>query len=324
MNENSTELTLAPNGLERLHDTLNAYAIVLANTAGKRGLAALRQLPDYLEDGENLLALAWANVKRRGGCAVALTSKRLLLINQTRPDRSIALDPGELRFESLGHGAMWGNTMKVWAGQDELVFRQFAPTSEAVRIATTLGWPIPEERFRALPKGWNRDPKTPPIAGMWEISIYPDRMVDHQGNHLPFDGDVQALADAAGDISVTRGRNLAAKGAGTLAFGPIGMLFMGNAKNRQVDNRELYLLVEGSRWAYTQKFNPNLGQALRQFAGQINAAARDYRAAVAPEPAAPSSVSGVAQELRELASLRDEGILTEEEFAAQKAKLLGS
>jgi hypothetical protein len=41
----------------------------------------------------------------------------------------------------------------------------------------------------------------------------------------------------------------------------------------------------------------------------------------APEPAAPQQ--DVVSQLRELAQLRDDGILTEEEFAAQKAKLLG-
>lgn len=43
--------------------------------------------------------------------------------------------------------------------------------------------------------------------------------------------------------------------------------------------------------------------------------------AAAPEPAAPAA-DPIAQ-LKELAALKDQGILTEEEFAAQKAKLLG-
>jgi Short C-terminal domain len=45
----------------------------------------------------------------------------------------------------------------------------------------------------------------------------------------------------------------------------------------------------------------------------------------APPPAAPepASVDPVAQ-LKELGELRDSGVLTEEEFAAQKAKILGS
>jgi Short C-terminal domain len=45
-----------------------------------------------------------------------------------------------------------------------------------------------------------------------------------------------------------------------------------------------------------------------------------------PEPApaaAPPQADPIAQ-LKELASLKNQGILTEEEFAAQKAKILGS
>jgi hypothetical protein len=42
-----------------------------------------------------------------------------------------------------------------------------------------------------------------------------------------------------------------------------------------------------------------------------------------PAPAAAPAVDPIAQ-LKELAALKDQGILTEQEFAAQKAKLLGS
>ena len=38
--------------------------------------------------------------------------------------------------------------------------------------------------------------------------------------------------------------------------------------------------------------------------------------------AAPSESSSVADELKKLADLRDAGILSEEEFASQKAKLI--
>jgi hypothetical protein len=39
----------------------------------------------------------------------------------------------------------------------------------------------------------------------------------------------------------------------------------------------------------------------------------------APEPEAPDPI----EQLKELAALKDQGILTEEEFAAEKAKILG-
>jgi hypothetical protein len=48
--------------------------------------------------------------------------------------------------------------------------------------------------------------------------------------------------------------------------------------------------------------------------------------AAAPPPVAPPEAGGqsVIDQLKELGELKSQGILTEEEFAAQKAKLLGS
>jgi hypothetical protein len=51
----------------------------------------------------------------------------------------------------------------------------------------------------------------------------------------------------------------------------------------------------------------------------------EQQAAPAPAPAAPAAPAAdpIAQ-LKELAELKEQGILTDEEFAAQKAKILGS
>jgi hypothetical protein len=47
-------------------------------------------------------------------------------------------------------------------------------------------------------------------------------------------------------------------------------------------------------------------------------------AAPADEPAAPEAAEGAQiEELKQLAALKDQGILTEEEFAAKKAQILG-
>ena len=52
---------------------------------------------------------------------------------------------------------------------------------------------------------------------------------------------------------------------------------------------------------------------------------QQQQAAAAPAPAAPAPAgeSSVLDQLKQLGELKDQGILTEEEFAAQKAKLLG-
>ena len=64
---------------------------------------------------------------------------------------------------------------------------------------------------------------------------------------------------------------------------------------------------QGERWA---------AQEQQQYAEQ---------AAPPPPPQAPAaSESSTIDQLKELGELKAQGILTEEEFAAQKAKLLGS
>ena len=58
------------------------------------------------------------------------------------------------------------------------------------------------------------------------------------------------------------------------------------------------------------------------FVGELKGLLTD-RAHGAIKTKAPSIAGGVAEELGKLAALRDQGVLTEEEFTAQKAKLLG-
>ena len=64
---------------------------------------------------------------------------------------------------------------------------------------------------------------------------------------------------------------------------------------------------QGNRWA---------AQEEQQYAQQ-----QAYAQQAAPPP--PPPVDNIAK-LKELAALKDQGILTEEEFAAQKAKILAS
>lgn len=68
-------------------------------------------------------------------------------------------------------------------------------------------------------------------------------------------------------------------------------------------------------------------QAANAQQAQEAAAYRDQAAQPAPVVAAPAEAGGVDDDkiklLKDLAALKDQGILTEEEFAAQKAKILG-
>jgi hypothetical protein len=67
---------------------------------------------------------------------------------------------------------------------------------------------------------------------------------------------------------------------------------------------------QGARWA-------------EQEAQQYPAQPQYAEPPPAPAPAAASGQS-VPEQLKELAALRDQGVLTDEEFAAQKAKILAA
>jgi len=68
---------------------------------------------------------------------------------------------------------------------------------------------------------------------------------------------------------------------------------------------------QGARWAEQE-------QPQQQYAAPPQSAPPP-----APAPAAASGQS-VPEQLKELAALRDQGVLTDEEFAAQKAKILAA
>jgi len=67
---------------------------------------------------------------------------------------------------------------------------------------------------------------------------------------------------------------------------------------------------QNNRWARQEE---------QQYAQQQAAAAP----APAPAPAPASGGESTIEQLKQLAELKDQGILTDQEFAAQKAKLLG-
>ncbi len=92
-----------------------------------------------------------------------------------------------------------------------------------------------------------------------------------------------SCSEAAGKVSVTRGRNLSAKAIGG-ALVPGGVFIFGNAKDRMHDHCELYLIIDGPDWAYTLRLDPNSGEAAHRFAQNVRLTARQ-----APTPEAPKS-----------------------------------
>ncbi|WP_370618633.1 SHOCT domain-containing protein [Mumia sp. Pv 4-285] len=93
----------------------------------------------------------------------------------------------------------------------------------------------------------------------------------------------------------------------------------GAVSNRQARRQQSRYEQESQSQAYEEQQQ----QAAMQAAAQQAAAAQQYaqQAPAAPAAAAPVDIVG---QLERLAALQQQGILTPEEFAAEKAKLLNS
>lgn len=124
---------------------------------------------------------------------------------------------------------------------------------------------------------------------------------------------VHASVEHAGDIyrRITATR--------LVLTGPLALAWR---KNR--DERELYLVVEGSGFGFTVPVEGKHGLDARQLASRINALASANIPKTEPvhaviEAQAPST----GEELERLAALHRAGSLTDNEFAAAKAKTLG-
>ena len=98
------------------------------------------------------------------------------------------------------------------------------------------------------------------------------------------------------------------------------------AWRKRQDDRSVFLTVEGAGVAIVReikvKSTPNAPANARVFAAKVNAAAGALGPAEAGRPAV-SAGADLGGQLAELAKLHESGALSDEEFAAAKARLLG-
>lgn len=80
-------------------------------------------------------------------------------------------------------------------------------------------------------------------------------------------------------------------------------------------------VIAGTATAVSNRVSRRQGE---RWQGQEMQQAPEQQAAPPPAPAAaPLAEQSTIEQLKELAALKDQGVLTEEEFAIQKAKILG-
>jgi Short C-terminal domain len=110
------------------------------------------------------------------------------------------------------------------------------------------------------------------------------------------------------------------------AIGATATVDQSGSKRLVRDTRQSYLTIEGPRVSIAAKLGSNSGlvvKAARMFAAEVNRFSQSH----APQAAVPKATGDKAGEdriarLERLVKLRDSGALTDEEFAAEKAKIL--
>ena len=150
------------------------------------------------------------------------------------------------------------------------------------------------------------------IAGGLTIT---DGQIAYKGEGGPIAG-CRAMVETEGQV---RARFTATRIATLGVFG---------LKKKKIDERELYLTVEGNGFAFVAEIKPKYGGEARKIAAKINALGQvpaSVLADAAPVQAASveaAPVASTADEIAKLAQLHASGVLTDDEFSAAKARLL--
>jgi len=98
------------------------------------------------------------------------------------------------------------------------------------------------------------------------ITLFDDRIVANRKGQ-PVTSDLQAAVDTAGNLSHTRRHTLT-------RFGLLGPFSVFTPKNVKSDDRELFILLEGSDWAEVIKIGNSKQMAARKFVQQVSIATR--------------------------------------------------
>lgn len=104
------------------------------------------------------------------------------------------------------------------------------------------------------------------------VEIHPDGSVRH-GGEWQSTSSVRASVETVGQI---RERStLTRVGAGATLGGPIGAV-LGALLRKKVDDREVYLAIDGDQYGWMVQVRPAQSGAARQFAAAVNNAAREW------------------------------------------------
>lgn len=247
-----------------------------------------RRIPESLHRNERLIELAECVEGSRRGAGAGLllaTSRRLVFVPFEEERESRAWPLRAIAEARLERGLLaTGRALAVVVDGLGRRFRDLRPVSRAPHLMAVAAHEVVPAREDGA---W---PGSPPIAAIGELVVHLDRIVLPGGAWAPIDGSVSAHLDAGGESPGARGGS----GGEVVAA----------------------LRLEGRDWTWG---TPLPAAWLEQ--GRLVADAVDAAAALTPGARGPAR-DPVVDRLERLARLREQGILDEDEAAAQKARIL--
>lgn len=150
------------------------------------------------------------------------------------------------------------------------------------------------------------------------VLLFADRVVVTGGAVHLMDEHVRASVESAGELVSSSRPTLTRMAAGSVIPGSALLVGMALPKTTKRDNRSMYFVVESPDWIHTANLDPSVTDEaeMRVLAAAVNRAAK----ALAPPPR-EIGLDRLDQ-LAKLGQLRDSGVLTADEFYAEKTRIL--
>lgn len=140
------------------------------------------------------------------------------------------------------------------------------------------------------------------------LRIFPDRLEDKYGRVYPLSPETQAEVHTSGGVAGVNKHDW--------------FLMAGARAGKLVDKRNLIVSIEDPAWTLTLQYRADVEGQAREWAARIKLYVRQLNPGTPSTPTEP--VGDLLDKLTKLGELRASGVLTEDEFQAQKASLLQS